>query len=345
MHIEQWERGDGKSIFDVINDYCEANGIQCVDNMCCSNNANLWRGYEIDQSILGAAAKLENPRVFTHGCLYIPPDPALTKKYRFRDQLEELMEIGLDGVKICDFKPDAYVKLNVARRLDEYEDYISQCEKYNVHMCWHVADPASFWDASKADTEKNAGIYSDSIFPRYEELIAYAYKMIDMHPRLNVQLAHAFFKSFEPDEVTALLEKYPNVTIDLAPGGEMFDGFRTYYDKWYAIFRKYSERFLYATDKSSIASVERLKVIPEKVMTFLQTDETAELGKHIIHGIKLESEYLDNILYKNHERTVGFTPRQINRTALKKYIERYLPLMPDSRSKQMAEEYYRKNLL
>ena len=64
MHILQWERSDGKSTFDVIEEYRSQNGIAYVDNMCCSNNGDLWDGYEADQSILGAVAKLENPHVF-----------------------------------------------------------------------------------------------------------------------------------------------------------------------------------------------------------------------------------------------------------------------------------------
>ena len=75
----------------------------------------------MDQSILGSIAKLENSHVFTHGCLYIPQDVNLTKQYDFVNQLEEMMELGLDGIKICDFKPDAYKILNVEHRLDEYE--------------------------------------------------------------------------------------------------------------------------------------------------------------------------------------------------------------------------------
>lgn len=352
MHITQWLRNDGKSAFDVIEEYRQNNNIAYIDNMCCSNNANLWSGYEMDQSILGAIAKIENPNVFTHGCLYIPQDVKQIKKYDFKSQLEELMEIGLDGVKICDFKPDAYKILNVESLLEEYDEYIGYCEKYGVHMCWHVADPDFFWDETKVSDEvkKLGWFYGDGSYPTYESLIAFAYEMIAKHPNLHVLLAHAFFKSNEPDEVETLLAKYPNVCIDLAPGIEMFDGFKTHYDKWYNIFRKYSDRFVYATDASTTQSSEEMSYIAGNVLRFLQTDNVFGFtndfsNDYVAHGIKLEQEHLENILYKNHERTVGITPRAINKTALKKYIDRYLPLMPDSKNKRLTEEYYRKNLL
>ncbi len=348
MHIPQWVRADDKMAFDIMKEYQLKNNIVYVDNMCCSNNGNLWDGYKMDQTILGAIAKLENPTVFTHGCLYIPEDITEISKFNFKSQLEELMELGLDGVKICDFKPDAYKVLNVEKLLKEYEEYISCCEKYNVHMCWHVADPSEFWQEDKVSEEikKTGWFYGDNSFASYNELISLAYRLIDMHPNLNIMLAHAFFKSFDPDEVVELLDKYPNVSIDLAPGWEMHDGFRTCYEKWYDIFRKYSDRFLYATDASMSSYDSGMDGMAQGVLRFLETDDEFEVpGKHFSRGIKLEQNYLENVLYKNHERIVGKEPRQINKPALKKYIERYLPLMPDSKNRQMTEEYYRKNLL
>lgn len=348
MHITQWVRYDGKSVFDCIRDYLEQNQIASIDNMCCSNRGNLWDGYEMDQSILGAVAKIENPNVFTHGCLYIPQDITQIGKYSFKDQLEELMEIGLDGVKICDFKPDAYKLLQVESLFAEYEAYIDSCEKYNVHMCWHVADPQTCWDENAVSEafKKRGWFYGDGTYPSYDKLIAYAYELLDRHPNLHVLLAHAFFKSFDPDEVIALLEKYPNVNIDLAPGWEMFDGFRTYYEKWYDIFRTYSTRFVYATDGDMQSSGAHVNSKVEKVLRFLQTGDTFDVpAEHTAQGLQLEQDKLEDILYKNHAKAVGEKPREINKQALKKYIERYLPLMPDTKNRQMTEIYYRKNLL
>ena len=348
MHITKWCRSDGKSAFDALDEYRRNNGISDVDNMCCSNNDDLWDGYEMDQSILGAIAKLESPNVFTHGCLYIPQDETQIPQYDFKNQLDELMEVGMDGVKICDFKPDAYRTLHVAQNLQAYDDYIGYCEKYGVHMCWHVADPEYFWDETKVSDEiKKAGwFYGNGDYPTYRFLIALAYQLIERHPDLHVMLAHAFFKSNEPDEVETLLTNHPNVCIDLAPGGEMFDGFRTHYDRWYTIFRKYSDRFVYATDAAATYSASYMTQLAQNVLRFLQTDEEFHFSdRNIARGIRLEQEHLENILHKNHERIVGQTPRPINKAALKKYIMRYLPLMPDSQNKQMTEAYYRKNLL
>lgn len=348
MHISQWMRQDGKRTFEALEEYRQTNGIAYVDDMCCTNNADLWDGYEMDQSILGAISKLENPYVFVHGCLYVPEDVALTQRYPFVGQLEELMELGLDGVKICDFKPDAYKRLQVERRLDEYEKYIDCCEKYRVHMCWHAADPVFFWDAARVPEEvrRLGWFYGDGSYPAYEKLIAYANGLLDRHPKLHVQLAHAFFQSDDPDAMETLLQKHPCVTVDLAPGGEMFDGFRRQYDRWRRIFRNYADRFVYATDGSTSCTREEMTDLSEKVLRFLQTgDVFAFSDLYTARGVCLEQEALENILHRNHEREVGAEPKPVNRVALKKYVARYLPLMPDSQNKRRIEEYYRKNLL
>ncbi len=345
MHISQWLRDDGKSAVEVIEDYRRENDITFVDNMCCTSNGDLWGGFEADQSILGAIAKLENPNIFVHGCLMLPRDRS--KQYSFTEQVDELMELGLDGMKLCDFKPDAYKTLGVGERLDEYEKYIAHCEKYNVHMCWHIADPDFFWnDKEIPDNISNLNwFYGNGTYPTYDELIGFARRMIELHPRLRVQLAHAFFKSNEPDEISELLTKYPNVTLDLAPGGEMFDGFRTHYDAWHRIFREFSDRFLFATDASAAYSNGTMSSLAQRVLRFLMTEDTFDYSdRNVAHGIALEREHLERILYKNHERELGKTPKPINRSALKRYIARHLPTLPDTPNRRMIEVYCRERL-
>lgn len=348
MHVPQWSSQDGSLVFESLQRYMDSHNLAAVDNMCCSSDGTLWAGYEMDQSILGAIAKMENPNVFAHGCLYIPLDHDQLSKFRFADQLEELMALGMDGVKICDFKPDAYRLFRVDRLLREYEAYFDICQKYNVHMCWHVADPRFCWDPAKApeNFRKLGWFYGDGQYPTYDGLIQMTLRWLDMFPKLNVMLAHAFFHADSPDKMEALLEKYPNVTIDLAPGMEMFGGFGAHYEQWHRIFRVFSHRFLYATDADVNGSPEYLSSRVQPGVRFLSTEEEFEVpGGYRTRGIGLEQEHLDRIFWKNHREIVGQKPREIDRAALKKYIQRYLPLMPDSKNKHLTEIYYRKHLL
>ena len=341
-----WEKEGCDSIFEGLRKYQEVNGIVAVDNMCCSSNGDLWGGFEADQSILGAIVKLENPSVFTHGCLYLPRDHRDFEKFNFKDQLDELMELGLDGIKICDFKPDAYKLFHVGEHLEEYDEFIGYCEKNNVHMCWHVADPKSFWSFEpEYERSKANPVYVDGSYPTYDELMDMTFAFIEAHPKLNLLLAHMFFKYSEPEEAVRVLEKYPNVCFDTAPAWGMFADYKARHSEWSKIFRQYSERILLGTDLSFARAPETMKVSTDPIVRFFETDDEFNTRYDIpTKGIKLEKEHLDNIFYKNHERTVGKQPREINKKALKKYIERYLPFVNATRNRQLIEEYYKKNL-
>ena len=348
IHLTQWESEDGKSIFDSLRTYQNDNGITALDNMCCTSNGDLWAGYEGDQTILGSVVKLENPSVFNHGCLFLPKGYRDYGEFSFINQVDEIMELGSDGIKICDFKPDAYKLLKVDKHLSEYERLIDYCEKYGVYMCWHIADPEPFWHREMLPdiAVREGWYYGEGGYPAYEKLNKMTYSLLDAHPKLKVVLAHVFFKSCEPDEVINLFDKYPNVSLDLAPGWEMFAGFKKHHGKWSEIFRKYSDRFMFATDMPHPSDRKSLNNAALAVLRFLQTDEEFSVPDGFsTKGVKLPDNELDNILFRNHEKALGETPREINKRALKKYIERYLPLLPDTRNKQLTEEYYRKNLI
>lgn len=126
----------------------------------------------------------------------------------------------------------------------------------------------------------------------------------------------------------------------------MFAGFSKHYDRWCDIFRNYSDRFLFATDASVTYTADYMSGLAHRVLRFLTTDDVFNYtDEYVAHGINLSGEHLENMLHRNHERTVGYVPRQISTSALKRYIARYLPLMPDSQNRKMIENYYRKNFV
>lgn len=347
MHITQLQLADGRSVFDALRQYQRENEIESVDIMCCSNQGNLWKSYEPDQAIVAAITKMEVPSTYIHGCMYIP-DGELPEEFNFVSQLEELRAIGFDGVKSCEYKPDSYKLHHMDKRGEEFEAYFTWCEKNSFPVCMHVADPDTFWDASRTPQFAiNSGwFYGDGTFPTYDSLYEQTYAILERHPNMHLMLAHAFFLSNHPEKIRALFRKYPRVTIDLAPGWEMFDGFRLYHDQWSEIFRTYSDRILYATDATISAKSEYANRIAENVHRFLTDDSVFEVPcNYTAWGIALEEEHAEKILYSNIKRIVGNSPREIDRHLLRDYIRKYLPLLPDSRNKCIIEEYYHKNLL
>lgn len=347
MHVDQWYAGD-LDYFTATRRYLAKNKLGGVDIMCCTNNKNLWSGYEPDQNILAAICKLEVPETYIHGCLYIPSDPRgvhgnckgepLKSPFTPEEQLEDLYEIGFDGMKICEGKPDSYVVHDMDSRMDEYEQYLAWCENHDFPMCWHIADPEYFWRADTPNLRKVGWYYGEGDYPSFEKLIDLTENAIARHPKLRIMLAHAFFHSHYPDYMRRLFEKYPHVSMDLAPGGEMFDGYREHYDEWERIFNDYSDRICFATD-ADMRNPDRAGMLCEKVMHFLTTRDTFDFpGDHIAHGIGLTGKALADITGDNVRRELG-APRAINRAALARYIEKMLPVLHEGRNKAEIVRY------
>ncbi len=349
MHITQWHTPEGNTCFDAIDKYCEKNNIDSVDIMCCSNNADLWGGYEADQCIIAAIAKNENPNTYIHGCMLLPnmisgkaPDT-----FDFKYQLEMLMSMGFDGIKCCEFKPDSFKINEMRKNLPDYEPYFKYCEENDVPMCWHIADPEKFWDAELVPefAKEEGWLYDDDTFPSYKELYTIAYEILDRHPKLRVMLAHAFFLSKYPDKMIHVLNKYPNVTIDLSPGWEMFEGFGKHYDKWFDIFRTYSDRFLFATDADLSYGEAQATDMVENITRFLCTkDEFTTIRNYKTKGIALEKNKLENILSENGRRILGNKPKTLDRAVLKEYCKTYMQYIPESKNKSEIEKYLKKNI-
>ena len=67
----------------------------------------------------------------------------------------------------------------------------------------------------------------------------------------------------------------------MAPGCEMFRNFEAHRGEWARIFRKYSTRFLYATDMTLPRDIEFLNTSAQLVLRFIETFEKIKSTRHI----------------------------------------------------------------
>ena len=65
---------------------------------------------------------------------------------------------------------------------------------------------------------------------------------------MNITYAHAYFLSNFPDRMETFFERFPNVSIDLTPGIEMFEGFTRYRERWIQFYLKHQDRIVFGTD-------------------------------------------------------------------------------------------------
>ena len=198
---------------------------------------------------------------------------------------------------------------------------------------------SEFWDKNADQWVKDAGwYYGDGGYASNEEVYRQMERILEKHPNLCVNFAHFFFYSKRPEKLVELFAKHPNMGVDITPGGEMylaFDDNREYYRDF---FVKYSDRIQFGTDCCFPNGTESYCWLTDRVYRYIATDEQFKGFADRIHtGMKLPRETCENILYKNFERTVGTKPKEINKEALKKYIEKYKHLIPEARLIKVME--------
>ena len=298
------------------------------------NIASLPSGVRnVSNNIMIAFYKLANKNAFAHGGLIYPEYPipeALPEGMDFVTQYRELMEIGFDGMKMLEGKPSLHKLIGRDLNNKYLDDFYSELERDGTHLLFHVNDPEEFWDETKVSQEhKDRGwFYGDGTYTSYEGVYEQIYKILEKHPTLCVNFAHFFFKSKRPQDLVMMFEKYPNVGVDITPGGEMYLAFDDNYEYYREFFIKYSERIQLGTDSTFPWESDAFKWLLDRVYRYIATDDSFEGFENKVHkGLNLPKEARENIIYKNFERTVGKEPKPINKEALRKYIEKYRHLM------------------
>ena len=337
LHIEDWERRN-ESFIVGFDEYIKSMNVDKV------NIASLPSGTRnVSNNIMIAFYKIANKNAFAHGGLIYPEYPIpekLPDGMDFVTQYRELMEIGFDGMKMLEGKPTLHKIIGRDLNNKYFDDFYTELEKDKTHLIFHVNDPDEFWDGTKVSQElKDRGwFYGDGTYESYDGMYEQIYKILEKHPTLCVNFAHFFFKSKRPQDLEMLFEKYPNVGVDITPGGEMYVSFDNNYDYYRNFFIKYSERIQLGTDTTFPYDTKDFQWLLDRVYRYIATDDTFKGFEDRIHkGFNLPKEARENILYKNFERTVGKEPKEINKAALRRYIEKYKQLMTEEENQRVEE--------
>lgn len=352
-HHCQWF-ADGEDFITSEKQYREACGLDTVNVLCLPNLQDLFPQRDMTQNILAAILKLEDPSVYAQSGFYYPEHPVRTplpEEFHFLKQVQELMAIGFDGFKMLESKPNAHKLLQFSPDKEEYDAFFAYLEENKIPLTWHVNDPEEFWEADKvSDTaKKNGWFYGDGTFASKEDIYEEVFHVLERHPKLCVTFPHCFFMSAAPERVIALLEKYENVWIDLTPGPEMYLNFTEKHDVWVKIFKKYTHRILFGTDAKNNVPLHRKKQIVDMIRCFLRTPGMYDASEYFgraqsLCGMGLSVEETEQILSGNFRKRMGKAPKPINKKALKAYIERYMPRIPEGSTKDMIVRYYREKL-
>lgn len=354
IHIGGWKTG-GRAGYD---DYFENYILDVKDyikrtNLDFLNDASIvgktGTAHDYDSNILAAILKLECDKVFVHGGLCHPIQPVklpIKKDFDFVLQAKEMEELGFDGIKMIEGKPNSRKMLGLPIDSPALDDFYSYLEEKGTHLISHVSDPDEFWDRTKVSPYcvSRGWVYDTPGFLSYEEHYTEAINILKKHPKLHVTFAHLFFMSKEPKRITALLDAYPNMCIDITPGNEMYENMGKNPELWHDIFTKYSDRILFGTDSIAGRPPELMSNRAGVVYNFLTTTNELTFGDKSFVGLGLEADVVHKILYQNFVNKVSDKPKPINKAFLGKYIEKYLPLSGNEHNRKMILEYAEKNL-
>lgn len=203
----------------------------------------------------------------TFGGLYY--DPALNDKIMpFKEQAELLLDMGCEGIKFLDMKPNYNLYCGCSMDDDVYDDMYDMLEKRGVPLTAHVADPDDFWHRERMEPfEVERGwCYEDPKFLTMEQIFASLMRRLEKNPRLKLCLAHFGFLSRRLEMCYEICERYPNVRFDLAPAACIFDDFEKKLPQWRDFFVKYSDRIMYGTDTSTGGGAEYIEALQETML-------------------------------------------------------------------------------
>jgi hypothetical protein len=127
------------------------------------------------------------------------------------------------------------------------------------------------------------------------------------------------------DRLSSILDKYPNIYVDLTPGIEMYINFSENKEKAVAFFEKYQDRIMYGTDigtkgvvDGKSASLEEEKKRADLVKRYISATEDFLVDKQysylmhdkdfILSPLALSKKIQSKIFAQNFINFIGHVP-------------------------------------
>lgn len=194
----------------------------------------------------------------------------------------------------------------------------SMLTRKKISLIGHLGEPKNCWLPIEEMTTNNAKeyykdhpqyhMYKHPDLPSYEEQIAARDRMLDKNPDLIFIGAHMGSLEWSVDELAKRLDKFPNMSVDIAARiGQLFYQTKEDRKKVRQFFIIYQDRLLYATDMTDRGKRDVADLQSEMRKTWLRdwgyfvTDNvmTSELLAGEFKGLHLPREVIDKIYSKN----------------------------------------------
>ena len=243
--------------------------------------------------------------------------------------VDQMRKCGCDGLKIIEGKPSMRKFMAIPDfDLPCWEPLWDYAERTALPVLWHLNDPETCWDPANAPRHiRMAGEIYDESYINNEVQYRQMENILSRHPNIKFIFAHLYFMSVQLDRLGQLLDRYPNVMVDMTPGLEVYVNLSKDPAAAKAFLERYQDRILYGTDigarcvladgKQPFNQDECLARI-EMIDGLLRGSEEVILeedGRYLINtdpfvlrGLDLSEEVLNKIYWQNFQRYVGSKP-------------------------------------
>ncbi len=240
------------------------------------------------------------------------------------DAIQQARSDGARGLKILKTL-GLYLRENITSgalvKIDDprFDPMWDACGQLDIPVAIHVSDPIAFFTPTDRFNERYEELnnHPDWSFyghdlPSNAELLEARNRVLARHPKTQFLAVH--FGNFSEDlgNVSENLDRYPNMTVDIAARiGELGRQPRTARK----FFDKYQDRILFGTDATPHGDEFPQQVFNDQLyeiyFRFLETDDeyfdyapakVPPQGRWKIYGIALPDEILKKVYYENAAR-------------------------------------------
>lgn len=223
------------------------------------------------------------------------------------DRLERLVERGARGIKF--WKDLGLSVRDACGKLVRIDDerlapLFDKAAELNIPVMFHTADPDAFFTPIDEYNERYEELAAHPDWSFYDakvpkaSLLEQRDRVFARHPKTTFIGAHLAEKSEDLSYVAALLDKYPNVHVDISARTPEL-GRQPYTAREFLL--KYADRILFGTDLPPAVEMYRLyyRFLETRDEYFDYPSHASRQGRWKIYGIFLPDEVLRKIYREN----------------------------------------------
>lgn len=225
----------------------------------------------------------------------------------FLEQVKFRYAAGCDGFKSLDGLLNVY-KDQKCRLSDPSLDLMyAFLEENQIPLLMHVGGPMEVY-------EKGSIIYSDDPeLARPEELYEDVTALLEKFPKLTLILAHFNFMSRNLEKAEYMLSKWENLYFDLTPNIFMYWDFNKLPDETVrGFFRRNCHKILYGTDTFIEEGIRPVPLQVELVRDYFEKEASDFLAEHQVRPLPMEDEVLRKMYRENVMRLLPAQPRPVS---------------------------------